>query len=153
MKKLCRCDGSTSELKPLHHASQPWAGAHVPSVLNLTPGLVLGPDLPDESSRRAERFLGGTGKNYNKSTLDHLMAFICHREFARDYIYSDEELHIIQPHHVLQWMNVKTFGIANPGIDANPISARSNSLTYWKKAISFFHPNRFIRRGKSLTSK
>jgi len=97
----------------------------------------------DESSRRAERFLGGTGKNY-KSTLDHLMTFICHREFARDYIYSDEELHIIQPHHVLQWMNVKTFGIANPGIDANPISARSNSLTYWKKAISFFHPDRLM---------
>ena len=83
------------------------------------------------------RAIFGRDRQNYKSTLDHLMAFICHREFARDYIYSDEELHIIQPHHVLQWMNVKTFGIANPGIDANPISARSNSLTYWKKAISF----------------
>ena len=39
---------------------------------------------------------------------------------------------------------MKTFGIANPGIDANPISARSNSLTYWKKAILFFHPDRLM---------
>ena len=31
-----------------------------------------------------------------------------------------------------------------PGVDANPISARSSSLQYWKKAISFFHPNRLM---------
>ncbi len=90
----------------------------------------------DEGACRAEQFLGGTGKNY-KSTLDHLMSFICHCEFAQDYIYSNEELHVIQPHHVLQWMNVKTFRIANPAIDANPISAQSNSLTYWNKQSYF----------------
>jgi hypothetical protein len=28
-----------------------------------------------------------------------------------------------------------------PGPDDNPIEGRSNSLLYWKKAISFFMPN------------
>jgi hypothetical protein len=41
-------------------------------------------------------------------------------------------------------MNMKTFGVVNPAIDANPVSARSNSLIYYKKAISFFHPDRLM---------
>ena len=45
MKKPCWHDGSTPELKPSHHTSQPRAGTHVPTVLILTPGVVLGPDL------------------------------------------------------------------------------------------------------------
>jgi len=45
-KNLAGAMDQHPELKPSHHASQPRAGAHVPSVLNLTPGLVLGPDLP-----------------------------------------------------------------------------------------------------------
>ena len=31
-----------------------------------------------------------------------------------------------------------------PPADANPTLARSNSLAFWKKAISFFMPNRLI---------
>ena len=63
-------------------------------------------DSAEATQRRADRFLGGTGKLYNKATLDSLMSYIKRREFARDYIYSNEELDIIQPHHVLQLMNV-----------------------------------------------
>jgi hypothetical protein len=100
-------------------------------------------DVQDATQRRAERFLGGTGKLY-KSTLDNLMSYIEHRDFARDYVYNDAELCVITPQHILEWMNMKTFGIPNPPVDANPISARSSSLQYWKKAISFFHPNRLM---------
>jgi hypothetical protein len=96
-------------------------------------------DVQDATQRRAERFLGGTGKLY-KSTLDNLMSYIEHRDFARDYVYNDAELCVITPQHILEWMNMKTFGIPNPPVDANPISARSSSLQYWKKAISFFTP-------------
>ena len=95
------------------------------------------------SEDREARFLGGTGKLY-KSTLDNLMSYIRGREFARDYVYTDEELCTLTPTNILQWMNVKTFGTPNPPVDANPISARSSSLQYWKKAISFFHPNRLM---------
>jgi hypothetical protein len=41
-------------------------------------------------------------------------------------------------------MNLKAFGVTDPPVDANPTLARSNSLAFWKKAISFFMPNRLI---------
>ena len=94
-------------------------------------------------AQRAQRFLGGTGKQY-KPSLDSLMSFIAGETFAREYIYSDAELCAIQPKHVLRWMNFRTFGTIIPAVDANPIGARSSSLQYWKKAISFFHPDRLM---------
>ena len=85
-------------------------------------------DSAEATQRRADRFLGGTGKLY-KATLDSLMSYIERREFARDYIYTDTELCAITPkNHILEWMNVKTFGTPNPPVDSNPISARSISL-------------------------
>jgi hypothetical protein len=69
--------------------------------------------------------------------LDSVMSYIKQQGFAQAYIYSDIELCAIMPSHVLEWINVKTFGKQNPAVDSNPISARSSSLKYWKKAISF----------------
>jgi hypothetical protein len=94
-------------------------------------------------AQRALRFLGGTGKVY-KATLDHFMSFAMHRTYDRNYVYSDAELLEITPKMVFGWMNFRTFGTSLPAVDANPISARSSSLAYWKKAISFFHPNRLM---------
>ena len=99
--------------------------------------------MDDADAQRAQRFLGGTGKLY-KASLDHLMSFIAGEQYAREYIYSDDELVAVTPRMVLRWMNFRTFGTINPAVDANPISARSSSLQYWKKAISFFHPNRLM---------
>jgi hypothetical protein len=39
---------------------------------------------------------------------------------------------------------MKTFGTTEPAGDANPISARANSLAMDKKAILHFMPNRDI---------
>ena len=95
-------------------------------------------------AQRAQRFLGGTGKQY-KPSLDSLMSFIAGEPFARSYIYTDAELCAIQPKHVLRWMNFRTFGtIISATGDANPICARSSSLQYCKKAIAFFHPDRLM---------
>ena len=99
-------------------------------------------DVAQRGAQRAQRFLGGTGKLYN--SLDHLMFFIVGRPFARNNIYSDDELNAITPAHVLQWMNFWTFGTINPAVDSSPISARSSSLQYLKKAISSLHPNRLM---------
>ena len=41
-------------------------------------------------------------------------------------------------------MNLKAFGVEDPPMDANPTLARGNSLAFWKKAISFFMPNRLM---------
>jgi hypothetical protein len=46
------------------------------------------------------------------------------------------------PNDVLWWyLNLKTFRTTEPAGDANPISARANSLAMDKKAISYFKPN------------
>ena len=99
--------------------------------------------MDNAEAQRAQRFLGGTGKLY-KASLDHLMSFTAGERYAREYICSDEELIAITPRMVFRWMNFRTFGTIIPAVDANPISARSSSLQYWKKAISFFHPNRLM---------
>jgi hypothetical protein len=100
--------------------------------------------LIDNEQQRAQRFLGETGKLY-KPSLDHpLMSFISGTEIARDSVYTDNELCAIEPKHILRWMNLTAFETVNSGVDANPISARSSILVYWKKAMSFFHPNRLM---------
>ncbi len=100
-------------------------------------------DEAQNESQRAQRYLGGTSKQY-KLSLDSLMSFIAGEPFACNYMYTDAELCAIQPKHVLRWMNFRTFGTIIPAIDDNPISVRSSSLQYWKKAISFFHPVRLM---------
>jgi hypothetical protein len=47
------------------------------------------------------------------------------------------ELNAITPVDVLHWMYIKTFGIPDPPIDANPVSARSSSLNFFKKPFRF----------------
>jgi hypothetical protein len=42
MKKPCRLDGSTQQLKSLHHASQPRAGADISNASNNPPDVCLG---------------------------------------------------------------------------------------------------------------
>jgi hypothetical protein len=39
-------------------------------------------------------------------------------------------------------MNMKAFGTPFPPPDANPTGCRSSTILFWKKAISFFIPNK-----------
>jgi hypothetical protein len=55
---------------------------------------------------------------------------------------SMEVLAAMTPNDVLRYMNLKTFRTTlSPG-NANPTSARANTLEVNKRAISFFMPNR-----------
>jgi len=81
-----------------------------------------------------------------KSTLNNLMSFVhlTAAPYSRDKTYTKGELRALTPENVLHWMNLKAFGVADPPMDANPTLARGNSLAFWKKAISFFMPNRLM---------
>ena len=79
-----------------------------------------------------------------KATLDTCMSFFHGQEYCREKEYTVEERNALTPNDVVCWMNLKTFGIEDPPVDANPVHARSSSLEFWKKAISFFMPNRLI---------
>jgi hypothetical protein len=52
-----------------------------------------------------------------------------------------QELAAVTPMDLVWWMCLKVYGMEEPGHDDNPIEGHSNSLLYWKKAISFFMPN------------
>jgi hypothetical protein len=87
--------------------------------------------------------LQGVTKQY-KGTLDSLMSFEHGRVYGSGKTYTKGELRALTPKDVVCWMNLKSFGITDPPSDANPTLARSNILAYWKKASSFFMPNRLI---------
>jgi hypothetical protein len=54
-------------------------------------------------------------------------------------VYSQEELNRILPDDVICWMKLRSFGTPDPKLDADPKLARSNTLQFYKKALSFFH--------------
>jgi len=73
-----------------------------------------------------------------------LVEFMEHKnstEYALDKLFTREELLDITPVHLYRWMCFKTYGREDPGVDDNPIHARSTTMAYWKKAISYFMPN------------
>ena len=79
-----------------------------------------------------------------KASLDCLVSFVHGCTYTCDKTYTKGELRALTPDDVLHWMNLKAFGLTDPPTDANPTLARSSSLAFWKKAISFFMPNRLI---------
>ena len=83
-----------------------------------------------------------------KCILASFMSFIHNRaagsEYPRDHVHAIEVLAAVTPNDVLSYLNMKTFGTREPAGDANPISARANSLAMDKKAISYFMPNRDV---------
>ena len=87
--------------------------------------------------------LQGVAVQY-KSALDSLLSFVHDSSYERTKTYTKGELRALTPDDVVRWMNVKAFGVPDPPSDANPTFARSNSLAYWKKAISFFMPDRLV---------
>jgi hypothetical protein len=60
---------------------------------------------------------------------------------ASDKTFTEEELLAIKPDHIYRWMCKRTYGKEDPTAEDNPLYARSSSLAYWKKAISYFMPN------------
>ncbi len=87
--------------------------------------------------------LQGVAVQY-KSALDSVLSFVHDSSYKRTKTYTKGELRALTPDDVVRWMNVKAFGLPDPPSDSNPTFARSNSLAYWKKAVSFFMPDRLV---------
>lgn len=69
------------------------------------------------------------------------MEFIHNTEYPSDKTFTPEELVIVTPNEIYQFMCLKTYGIENPDQDDVPQLQRSSSLAYIKKSLSFFMPN------------
>lgn len=82
---------------------------------------------------------------HTKSYKAVLNAFLSHRDqvqYPKDYDFEDAILNGIQPEEVVAYFNWKAFGTENPGDDDAPVRCRSSSLHFYKKAISFYIPNK-----------
>ena len=79
-----------------------------------------------------------------KPSLIGLMSFRDGVDYDKNYEFSPEELGTITPDEIVRWMSLKVYGTPDPEYDANPTEGRANSLTYYKKALSSFMPNRLM---------
>ena len=76
-----------------------------------------------------------------KSTLIKFMSWRDGASYAKDHEFTQQQLGAITPEEIHRWMCLKVYGMEEPGPGDNPTEGRSNSLLYWKKALSFFMPN------------
>ena len=72
------------------------------------------------------------------------MSYRDDEEYERDHDFTPEELNEIQPEEIEKWMCVKVYGIPEPGPDDNPTLGRASSLEYYKKALSYYMPNKLF---------
>jgi hypothetical protein len=72
------------------------------------------------------------------------MSYRDDEEYERDHEFTPEELNAIQPEEIKKWMCVKVYGIPEPGTDDNPTLGRASLLDYYKKALSYYMPNKLF---------
>ena len=65
--------------------------------------------------------------------------------YNKDYNFSLEQLSAIVPGDVVNYFNYRAYGVETPGDEDRPVHARSNAVKFWKKALSFFMPNRHMQ--------
>jgi len=81
--------------------------------------------------------------NTYKAYLRELMAYFHgHGPYPIGHEFTDAELLALRPDDIYKWMAYKVYHNEEPGPDDRPLFGRASSLAYYKKAISFFMPNR-----------
>ena len=88
-----------------------------------------------------------TTPKFAKSYFVHLcncMGLKDGRVYDKNFIFENEHLLTLTPEDVVCYFNLKVFGTPNPAEDSCPKLGRSSSLCFYKKAISFFMPNKLL---------
>jgi hypothetical protein len=98
-------------------------------------------------------------QRYYQNILVALVSFLNGQEYHKNTVFLQERLGAITAEDILGWMNLKAFDTPHPPPDANPTGCRSSSLQFWKKALSFYMPNKhhawdsLLSRGNSTCSR
>ena len=79
-----------------------------------------------------------------RAILVKFMSYMNDQEYENDYDFSNEELGAIKPSDVKRYMEKRAYGVENPPDHVNPNLARSTSVEFWKKAISYYMPNKLM---------
>ena len=65
------------------------------------------------------------------------------QQYESTRVYTDAEKRQVTPEELMRWLHIRTFGIEDPTPDTTrrPL-VRANTIAFWKKAISFYMPDR-----------
>ena len=79
-----------------------------------------------------------------RTYLIEFMSFLHGRVqlYPSDTDFEQDVLVQIKPRDIERWMCKKVYGMTDPGLDNHPIHGRSSSLEFYKKALSYFMPNK-----------
>ena len=77
-----------------------------------------------------------------RASLARLMSFKHGVTYPSNAEFTREQLADVTADDVVMFFNQRAYGTPNPTADDRPTHCRSNTLEYWKKAISSFMPNR-----------
>jgi hypothetical protein len=79
-----------------------------------------------------------------RTYLIEFMSFLDGRAelYANDTEFEQDHLIRIKPRDIERWMCKKVYGMTDPGLDDYPIHGPSSSLEFYKKALSYFMPNK-----------
>jgi len=79
-----------------------------------------------------------------RNVLNEFMSFRDSTVYAKDCVYADSVLGGITPAQLKRFFELKAFGVADPPPKTTPTECRSSSLQFYKKAISYYMPNRLV---------
>ena len=100
-------------------------------------------DSPEDTDGWTYPDTRGVGKKYEANMLDFMSWFHGRGEpYPLGTIFTRDELLLVKPVDIHDWLAVACFGIADYDIEEHrPTGCRSYTLLYKKKAVSFFMPN------------
>ena len=83
--------------------------------------------------------------NY-KATLIQMMSFLDNAEHDKDHQFTSAQLGTLTAATLMKWFNHETFEVAEPpkGHNLAPL-VQSNTIKFWKKAVSFYMPNQLMQ--------
>ena len=88
-------------------------------------------------------FQVNTAPSGYKSVLVRMMRYLDGTDYHKDHEFSTDRLKLLTPTDLMRWMNHEIFGTETPSLDQVP-TTRSNTIYYWKKALSYFMVNRLM---------
>ena len=88
-----------------------------------------------------------TTPKYAQGYFAHLRACLGLKDgfvYPKNISFESEHILTLTPEDIVSYFNLKVFGTTDPDEDCTPKLGRSSSLLYYKKAISFFMPNKLL---------
>jgi len=64
------------------------------------------------------------------SSLVSLMSFVDGIDYSKDHEFTVIELSMLTPTNIKNWLEIKVYGMVNPGLNNQPTKGRSGTLYY-----------------------